>query len=339
MKWANLISNRLKQQFRKSPFVFCVLVIVQILTCYSFVFFYTNIVDNQRKLIAGQEEMRTIHITANEGEEFEVLEVLRNCPEVQPENVYFAFKGDEGVRYYAWLYPDNQGGIVTGNPIVQSDVENNEKKIVVGVLQLGEKDVLLNKSVGETVATNGTVFEVIGTRNNEENEIPYTTALSLMGMTSLEVFMPAGLSEFQYERLGNHLDALGDVQLPEAYMPQFVSRLVFPVASSILIAVFSIFTFLFLYRYLLERSLREYAILRISGCSSLRGMLTMLMECVTLFTLSYLISIVVYLGVNRHFDVLASLVIYLSFIVLLLLVLLPSLYMFLRRDVRRATMS
>lgn len=351
LKKIYLLSNRIISLYKKNHIVFILFIVVQIITILAYIFFLTTIIKTRAAYVSEYTSMRTIKSDLKncdlDESTIDIVSIIKSNNVTSVENISMFFTDVTNSRQFVgYLYPDRFSQDVFGNPISVNDI-NKCNHVFIPRNQDGRHNPNAEQySIGDNMVIKNQTFKAIGVRKYYYlDEIPYTTGLKFLKLTAFDIIVPEDTSDSQKEQLKDYLRTyFKDIKviLPETIPEKVITSLFIPLISSIFIGLIAIFNFTFLYRYMVEKSKKDYILLRICGCSRLKSVVLLFSQMCILFTLSYIISLIILfvlkkiniIGVfnNTSITVIDCLLIYLSFLLIIILTLTPFLISVLKKS-------
>lgn len=159
---------------------------------------------------------------------------------------------------------------------------------------------------GDKVILWGRSFEVIGTAGGNSAPTPPITAVpdELVLDPYFRVFLKIALTKEQYQSFKDTADRIlpGMFHFEDISFPDSESIYVYNniIIISVLIAVMSGINFVMLYRSILKRRSRTYAILRLCGCSRQRTVLSCIAEGLIIGVPTFLSALALYIPLMKY---------------------------------------
>lgn len=332
-----------------------VLLLVQIITILSMIFFFTTVVKSRASYVAAYTTMRTIAVNMSNGKydtkSHDIAADIKNNGIAQIENIEFHFFDNSSTEKHpreliAYLHPELCSEDVFGTPISQEDIKKLAKAVVPRNQNKEINPDAEEYKIGDNMKIAGSSFRVSGIRHGGYlDEIPYTTGLNVLKLSSFRVIIPPDVSQRQKEQLQQYIENTfqGIVRLPKPVSQKTISSLFFPLIASVFIGIIAILNFIFIYKYMMKKCRKDYIILRICGCSRFKSILLVFAQLVLIFSLSYLISICLLFLLKQSYSgkfIFGSIsvtfqdciIIYTSFLLIILAVIAPFALSFFRNS-------
>ncbi|WP_054750045.1 ABC transporter permease [Ruminiclostridium josui] len=287
---------------KNNRLISAVLLLVQIITILSVTFFFTTIVKSRASYVATYTAMRTIAVNMSNGKynakNHDIAAKIANNGIDEIENIEFHFfdkssSEKQPRELIAYLHPELCSNDVFGTPISQEDIKKC-KKVVIPSNQNKELNPSAEEyKIDDTLRIAGNSFRASGIRHGGYlDEIPYTTGLNLLYLSSFRVIIHPDVSQNQKEDLQQYFENTfqGTVRLPKPVSQKTISSLFFPLIASVFIGIIAILNFIFIYKYMMKKCRRDYIILRICGCSRFMTIFLVFAQLVLIFSFSYIIS-------------------------------------------------
>lgn len=331
----------------------------------GFIFFYTTILTARENTIRQYNSMRTIRVVpaASLSQELKsslVLKLRKNsAAAIDDIEMNFILnsevKKDKPRSFIAYLHPEEHSGRIIGRGITQEEIEKQAFVLVSGNASMPpdtpdeEKNAEKKYYAGDTVSFDGMDFAVIGSFHEypATEEIPYTVGLNHFCLKELDIMVPAETSDNQKKALGGYVQGLmpgSRVTLPKPINQKLLINMFIPLAAGLLIGLSAMINFLFVFKYMLESSRKDYFVFRICGSSSRKLSAVLFSELIFLFTVSYAAGALIFAGFRRafktnfifagsefHFSQVA--LIYLISVLLIVLIMIPYLLKYRRQAV------
>lgn len=332
-KFIKLTLNEIARLYRRNRYVFIVLMLTQTLTVFAFVFFSSTVVASRYEYSAALEALRTytVHIDQNIKSE-EIMKMIDHMPVNRPENARFYFT-DGTNNFISFLYPEKDGNsnVGKGHGINQTHIDGKSRVAVAGLAlpDYGVADI----SVGDVIVLRNEEFDVIGVRNTQLSEIPYTTAFEYFDLLEIQIIMPPNLTSRQRDMIVSSLASDYGVRVtpPRSVMQKTLVSLLLPFIACIFIGIFSVLTFVYLQIYMMEKCRYDFSIMKLCGANARYSSLIILCMFIAIFTVSYFLGSVTYILAYGIVLPLALVTVYLFFVFLLFVLLMPNTVRFVRQ--------
>jgi len=303
-KFFYLLWQKTGTLIKRNRLVFFVFMAVQIVTIFSYIFFYSTVIKSQTDYVSNYDNMCRISVTLPElNKNTDFTKKIINNGVAAPRQIifYFSASNDKNSKQlWAYLYPEKESGGISGNRITTDDINKKTLVIIPANADKGvDPDPTHHEShvVGDMLNIANLTFYAKGIRySGWLDEIPYTTGFEHFKLKGFDILVPPKLTDTEKQQIGNYcMNTLGaiNVKLPEPIAQKVFTELFFPLVASIFIGIISILNFIFLYRYMIERSRRNYILLRFCGCSRNKCLALMFCQLIGLFTVSFFISTLV----------------------------------------------
>lgn len=352
MKILILLAHKIVDLFFRNRLVFTIFIISQIIITYSYLFFFNIAFTNYTSYIANYSSIKTITLNFSEQSigtiDSNLINILRNNGIVDIEDIRLFFSTDSSKKDYrsyfvSYLNPDKVS-VFKGNPISEENVQNSDHVIVIN-----DSTVEENLRVGDTMQIDGKAFEVIGVRPVFTNmEIPYTTGLKCFSLIQAHVILPPNTTDNQKEELGKYINSHFEgvqVELPRNILSAVLVKLFFPLVTSAFVAIVSVLSLLYMYKYMVEKIRWSYLVMRLCGCSLVKGMMILYSQLLIIFSGGFLIGMIIFHLTkniiitmeieNTNLIDLNYLFVYVFFIVILTVVFAPFIYTFGKKELVR----
>lgn len=337
-KTIKLILQNNKSMIKNNKIVFIIFILVQIITIISYIFFFSTIVKAKNDYISNDKDIRSIKISFSEitrGKiDYNLIESLDKNNILEIENMYFTFSAlYNNTILLSYYKPITQANII-GSAISDNNIKNEENVIVTHIGSNNKKD-----KVGDRILINNINFTIIGQRaayTDIFGEIPITTALNNFNIRDFTIIISPNIAnnkknEFYSLLLSKFPSA--KIKMPKSSIQKTIEKLFLILLSSIFMGIISIFNFLFLYKFMIEKMIHRYIILYLCGCSRIRIITLISNQPLLIFSLCYIISLImlegfkalkiVYIFNIMSITLTSTLIIYFSFLILIIIILLP----------------
>ncbi len=297
-----MILRNLLLYIRNNTKIFIVFLLVQITIVVAFlsVFNYaTSLVREDKK---AQTECRTYTVTLSDNSRMDKkLSAFYKNYETKIRNLFVIAKTDDSSEVlceYQYTTGDDGIMIVNGKYFSKKDFESGAKQ-VLAVFNL-DNNAAKNDIIGTQTKINGEEYTVIGTSVESYPVIPYASLKNNDKIFQIRLVMKYDLSNTETSHLIDDLyKSFGDIGIekPPAYSAKTYSSAVSYISVFGIIVVIALLNIAYLYAYIMNRRLREIAILRICGCSFAETVRRCIAEVVIISIFSYLIALLLHLTV------------------------------------------
>ena len=297
-----MILRNLLLYIRNNTKIFIVFLLVQITIVVAFlsVFNYaTSLVREDKK---AQTECRTYTVTLSDNSRMDKkLSAFYKNYETKIRNLFVIAKTDDSSEVlceYQYTTGDDGIMIVNGKYFSKKDFESGAKQ-VLAVFNLDKKKKK-NDIIGTQTKSNGEEYTVIGTSVESYPVISYASLKNNDKIFQIRLVMKYDLSNTETSHLIDDLyKNFGDIGIekPPAYSAKTYSSAVSYISVFGIIVVIALLNIAYLYAYIMNRRLREIAILRICGCSFAETVRRCIAEVVIISIFSYLIALLLHLTV------------------------------------------
>ena len=349
MKFFLLLCRKTKQLVASNRIVSIVFVISQVITICAYIFFFTTIIGSYINYYNALEEMNSITVTFPEGKKCSlesVMNIINQSENITAKDTQFVFVDNSEYKHEFISYAD-----LSKSKFSKEDIDSHAKKVVLYNVNTSKNNDSLFKNIkkGGYAVFNGTDFLISDIDyGGVINEIPYTTGFDCLKLDNFVIYLKPNLSDEEKNAVGQSFirafeDA--DVKVPPAMKAEVASSLTMPLAASIVIGISAVFCFCFMYKYMMEKTKRNYIVLRINGCSKKKGISLILLQMFALYLLSFLLGTgLFFLLRSRVFPAnlrkLAVspggiLAVFLSFLLLMALIFVPMTVGFFRKTITR----
>lgn len=211
------------------------------------------------------------------------------------QRVFSEYLPDGGVRIYGGFNKD----------------EINSSRNVVNVNDFFLDQ--LGKKVGDIISINSQDYIISDNSLTYygDFEIPYTTFINnKIPMSSMILYLPKGSDEVDFFNTISFIETKIDINSYEMSDVQRMidDRMIGPFIFSILLFALALVNYLYLYKYILEKRKKYYAIAKLVGCSHRREFWILIIEMISLYTLSFILGLLLlYFSNNMIFPYLFDL--------------------------------
>lgn len=310
MKLLCLVFKRIKCLFFVEKTISVIFFISLFTTCVALLYFYgyyNNIredkenynIETRRYIIDVKDETKAVDIanTVKNQTFFNVDELILNSSQKDSEDKHFSI-----VSYY----PSNHNsGIIQGRYF-----NKNELTALVDNIVIGKYLVKINtmiKVIGMQYELNGKSYKIVGVDDylgSNAIEMPYLTFIKHSYKLDNITFIKNNDTK---DKQINEFSKFLSLHYPDAHITKppkanygtlidFLSRMI----SILVIITLGIVNFLQLFKYLVEKRSHEYAVMKICGANNIKMIFIMLIELFTLTGISYILSLIVVIGVKKY---------------------------------------
>lgn len=334
-KYVIMTYNEIIRLYRRNHYVFIVLIITQILTVFAFIFFSSTVVSSRYEYSSALESLRlyTIQIEQNVKYE-EVMNIIDHIPFSKPENIRFYFT-DGTNNFLSVLYPEKEENKNVGKGLGISQLHIDDKShVVVAGITLPDYS-LKNINVGDVLILGNQEFDVIGIRNIQMTELPYTTAFEFLDLLEMHIIMPPNMTSQQRDTIVSTLTNNYNVSVtpPRSVLQKTLVSLLLPFIACIFIGIFSVLTFIYIHLYMIDKCKYDFSVMTVCGAKTRYNIFIIITMFISIFSISFFISSVMYFLIYRSILPIALVVVYLFFVFLLVILLIPNTIKFVRHTI------
>ena len=278
MKKICLILSTLQVMLKSNPFFTCWMFILQIMTSFAGIFFFSTVPQATADFAASLNSVRTVQLVFSDPSQRysfnDLYEIIENNKIALPEYITFEFMSDEKCVTATTDFNKWAGRIVDGRGITAQDVELGAECAVIGTTAVEENGIQETKfKIGDFIKINGFDFEIIGFKQADENdiEIPYTTGFNMFSLSQMYVNFPSGLSDSQLNSITEYcvnsiegVSALKRLTIGDVLMSYNGTMII----AAIFVIVIELLNLSFIYKFILKSMNKYFAVLRICGLSS-----------------------------------------------------------------------
>lgn len=353
-----LIYKNLLNFIKKNSNVFIVLILTQIITllgCFSAFNFY---LESSNKSKSYYETARTfmVEFTDTNNLEARLDKVVDSEYDIQhmytftlsseldisknkvTQNFDWNFENDgTNIKmfcgdYYGETARDRKTSI--GTYLDVNDSSDTYNSIVLS------SDEYFSYDIGEKYIINGEYYNIIGISTDDNYYVSYKTLIKKnLPITGINIILKNEISDDKADKFASYLASVFDaeeVDVPKKEYGNEVNNYNYLMVFSGLVFALSILNFVYIYKYILDKRKKQYAIFRIYGCTKLRGILMYTTEALTISTVSYIFTSLLFvfvfiriISMIDKFTVLALnfnslFIIYIVYIVVLFCVVIPT---------------
>ena len=308
MKWLSLIKSRLAQYFVSNKLIFIIFILGSVVCGTGFLHLYGNFTSAfilQRDMSMSGRTF-TVGFSDTKAPSREAIAQIIQREKISLETCLVKAREEEtGGRLLAVAAGKQSFISIDGQKkFTDEEMETGSPVVIIPAVFVHQPDGL-EKEAG-TLTIGGTTLEIVG-RNNSDFDyyVPAKTFDNLgLPVESLLLVTPNFLNEKEDAALVNRLAALFPgveyIDSPGA-VAQRAQRQQLGAQLVMLCAVYalSIFSFLFLMKYMIDRSRMENVVYGIVGCSRDEMMQLTLLENVCLSGISALLSIGIHIALKK----------------------------------------
>lgn len=292
-----------KSMYKQNKIAFLLYIFVQIIISVGFVFFLTTIIQARTEYVKEFTILRMIDVEVDNYYNRNQLDDIINSVKItnEYENVRILFQDestDDKQIFQSYIYTDYANNDVIGKGITDKDIQQKEKVVVMVNDEIGDPDrESLEYEIGNSFMIQGEPFHIIGYRISTYPEIPYTIAVENMKIMEVRFQLKAHPSDNKMDSVQRFIQELlpdGNIEMPEKLNMRTLQNLMLILYSSAFVIVCAIFNFLFVFKYMIEKSSFTYNVLRLCGSSKRSLFRTILLQLVSLYIVSYTISILIF---------------------------------------------
>jgi len=361
------ILKNLLNFIKKNTAIFVVLLLVEVVTLLGVFTAYNYYLENTETNKKYYHEKRTFSVQLLDTDNLEenINKVLNSGYEIDhiyaiisPYSLnltknkaesYFLPDGTVKEKVPDLFYADYYGEsflkhrVLYGSGFSKSDNQNAENKIVLSF------NLSQSYNIGDEYIINNIGYEVIGIGTQTINYIPYNTVIKenipISGLgISLKNEVDADTAK-EFSCLLTDIFGTNNVNLPSGEYGDEIEEYNKYIIFTWLMLFLSIFNFVYLYSYILNKRKKQYSILRIFGCTKLNGITMYTIEALIISISSYLISVVLYLFVCTPImklidkytifamDINSFLLVFIVFILVMLCIVIPSIINYSKKDI------
>ena len=347
MRKIKLLFNTLYVLFKSNTFFAIWLIIMQTLTTFACIFFYSTVPSATTDLASSLMSVRTIsfnfNLPSNEYSFDELKAIIEKNGIAVPDSYSFTFYSEEGNTISGAANLETQASSVTeGRGITFQDVENKHRVVVAGTTHVDNFSEEITKTelkIGDKIYIDGTEFEIIGFKKNFSNyfEIPYTTGFDNFFLSTISVTLPDGLADGQIAAIQEYVSgAVNGVSVEQGLK---ISDITFSylseiIITSIFVIIIAFMNLCFIYKFIAKRMSDYFSILRIVGESSIAAALHIYLVYMAILAVSFVLGTAALMIVknfsglsvfeNTHLNLSSILFTLAAFAVALSLLLIPS---------------
>ena len=252
-----------------------------------------NLSSNLKDLVNSQYSVQHVYTFASSDDNR--LDISKNQEKEGVQNATGEEADQEGVKKFCGDYYGQtvrKHSVLVGSYLTDTDHQQASNHIV-----LSSRDYYLFQA-GDTYYINGKAFNVIGISSDENAYVSYETFLKYqLPVTGVEVILSEEIGETRTKEFVQYLSGLfgtDEILSPAGEYGENITNYRYVFAVCVLFFALSFIGFVYLYAYILDKRKKQYAILRVYGCTKLRGALIYLAEYVLVSLLSYLLSVVLF---------------------------------------------
>lgn len=253
------------------------LFILQILTSFAGIFFFSTVPRATVDFVSSLNGLRIVRLNFTEPSRKysfdEFTRIVENNNIASPEGYTFSFSSENGHVYATTAFDIRNASIVEGRGLTKDDIESHARYVVAGTTVLDGGIYKTELKIGDLVKINGVDFEIIGfySTSAREFEIPYTTGFELFPLADVSIIFPPGHSDSQLDNITEYcLSSLENVYSTDrlTIVAVFMSYNGSMIIASIFVIIIALLNLCFIYKFILKRMNKYFAVLRICGMSS-----------------------------------------------------------------------
>lgn len=353
-----LIFKNLLNFIKNNSKVFIILILTQIITLLGYFSAFNFYLESLNENKSYYEDSRTfsVEITDTTNLESRLDKVINSEYDIQrmytftlsseldiaqnkkTQNIYGDFENDEtNIKMFCGDYYGETvrySKISIGSYFDINDSSNSDNNIVIS------SEGYFVYDIGEKYIINGESYNIIGISSDTNYYIPYKTLVNNnLPITGINIILKNEISNDKADTFASYLASIFDTE--KVYVPKIeygnaVNYYNFLMVFLGLVFALSILNFVYIYRYILDKRKKQYAIFRIYGCTKLRGIFMYTAEALIISTVSYIFTSLLYvfvfiriISMIDKFTVLAlnfeSLcIVYIVYIIVLFCVVIPT---------------
>ena len=201
-----------------------------------------------------------------------------------------------------FIYPDKQYQFTQiGNYFKEIDFQQGEHQIIIN-----DTSNEISFKTGDTYNIRKTSYKIIGIALiNEYNEIPYKALDFLNGINRIFIKSEYIPSNNQANKMMEYLNSKitnANIEAPEKINYILSTKNVLEYSISIIVILLAMINISYLYRYILQRCKKQFAVMRICGCSKIKATLIFLLEVLFLAGIQFILCcLITHFGISKIF--------------------------------------
>lgn len=287
-----LIIKDLKAFIVKNKMIFILFLLVQVVTLVGLFCAINNFEQSIDEEIKIDSNYRTYQVvTNNKNYNFDSLDILINKFD-KLEKVDFVKPFNDDINYcYEYLCNYNDTFIYLGRGLTSEEVKNGSNKIVLPF------EMCYDYKVGDTYSVNDKEYTIVGISLGNNFILPYNSIKNTDEEINILFVTNDKLNKKEKNNLFKLIDeCFEDYQIIKpinVYINYSLSN-VLEMILYVLLLFLGIINLVYLYSYILEKRKKQYAILRICGCTRLKGIAIYLCEILLIALISYVFAILLF---------------------------------------------
>lgn len=305
MKFIRLVWKSVGLLYRRNHTAFIIFIAVMVTVSLGFVFFFTTTFTARQNFLRQRDGMRTIEASQEQppqkADAMALPEKLSKNPVIALDNIRYTFSfhmdknsgpapSNELVAYWK-PEKSRENDNTVGKNITAQEIADEAPVLVGGNMSSPGSKPILHKT-GSTEKVGGVSLKVIGTYSSSDSYgmIPYTVGLRHYTLQGVQLVVPASASDNQKEQLGQYLQTLlpgSRVTVPQPLKQEALGSMLISYLAGFVIGVSALVSLLFIFKYMLESSRRDYFVYQVCGCGGRKLFCVLLCELFFLFTLCF----------------------------------------------------
>lgn len=306
MKRIYIFLTNMYRSIRRNLVLYIILHLVLIITFVALLHVYTVRQDRIREMQQQSLEYSTITVEIDSLNSEQVKRLYEE-KKFQIDNIYFDYdlkeqkgfpKSPVGTNKLSSSYVFVEDETYYGEPFSKENIEKSEQVIIIPSVYSSEhKDA-------KVVPIDGKEYKIVG-ESQEENiyQIPYTTMLRLFPINKIQISLNKDAPKECYIKVKDYIEEEWECPKENIELPEVdeatLDRQERSREELIQTAFFAFLNCSFIYAYTLQKRKREFAIMRIVGCTRKRAFVSFVLEEILFGTVCFCIGSLLYIMANQ----------------------------------------
>lgn len=301
----NIVLKNLKNFILTHKIVFTIFILCEFVSFATATYMAAQFASNQKEWVEGNLAYKTFSIESsfsNEDISNKISQVKEKFPQVLMVKVYMDKLRMQANAIYP---PKTERYVYSGRYFSEDEFYNGAKQIIIN-------EDSENFSVGNIIKIQDMILEVIGVNYSIGNysEIPYSALTNLEEITRLSFSLEKIPKSEERELFLSSLKEIfqtDEIKSPENINILAVSSVTIEYLVCIVVPLFLLYNLSFLYEYVLNSRKKNFAVMRLVGCSSKKAFSIFGIEILIISTIVYSLSCVflafVVIPITIYFDI------------------------------------
>ena len=283
---------------KKNKRIFIIFLLVQIVTLIAFFSVFNYGMKLTEDMKENRIECRTysVYISDTGNLDTQMKTVYEKYAD-KISRLYVSINQNDDVIYAEYINNAYENDIGSGKNFQEDNFYSGEKQILAD----GSFDLLEGReySIGSEYNLFGNKYQVIGILETVGYYvIPYSSLENKDNVSKVSVVMNCDLTSLQGNIMEENLKSIfgsEEVEKPQAYELYVYSNSINYIMTFAVVIVIAFINMIYLYYYLLNRRKKEFAVLRVCGCSINKAVSMYFIEVLLLSVITYIIALVLHL--------------------------------------------